>query len=128
MNGAFLANTNSKLNTEMTSTTGTTFYKQPTHDEIALDAFLSWQKEGSPQGTGFDHWIEAERRLRAQRQKQAEAAAAQATKPWPPGARAAKNKSASTAKPILAAAGESATAVKLPRAAAQRSTRRTSGT
>lgn len=44
MNSAFLANTNSKLNTEMTSTTDTAFYKEPNHDEIALSAFLAWKK------------------------------------------------------------------------------------
>ena len=125
---ALSGNINLKLKTEMTSTTETAFYKEPTHDEIALHAFLAWQKDGSPQGTDFQYWIEAERRLRAQRQKQAEAAAAQAAKPWPPGARTVKTKSTTTTtapKPALASAGERATTVKVSRTATPRSARTT---
>ena len=122
---ALSGNTNSKLKTEMTSTTETAFYKEPTHDEIALSAFLAWQKDGSPHGADFNYWIEAERRLRAQREKQAKDAAMQAAKPWPPGARAEKTKPATTsaaaAKPALASARERSTTVKVTRSAAPRS-------
>lgn len=111
----------------MTSTTETAFYKEPTHDEIALSAFLAWQKDGSPHGADFNYWIEAERRLRAQRQKQANDAAAQAAKPWPPGARTVKVRpaaaSAAEPKPVLASARERCTTVKITRSAAPRSTR-----
>jgi hypothetical protein len=112
----------------MTSTTETAFYKEPTHDEIALSAFLAWQKDGSPHGTDFNYWIEAERRIRAQREKQAKAAAAQAAKPWPPGARAPKTKPTTTSaapKPALASTRERVTAVKVTRTATPRSTRPT---
>ena len=122
-----LANTNSKLNTEMSSTTETAFYKEPTHDEIALSAFLAWKKDGSPQGADFYYWIEAERQLRIQREKQASAAATQAAKPWPPSARATKaqptTKSASASKSALAPARERSTTVKVTGRAASRSTR-----
>ena len=72
----------------MTSTNETRFYKEPTHEEIALTAFLAWEKDGRPNGADFRYWLEAEAKLRAQRQKQAETAANLAAKPWPPGARA----------------------------------------
>lgn len=111
----------------MTSTTETAFYKEPTHDEVALSAFLAWQKDGRLHGTDFNYWIEAERLLRAQRQKQADAAAARAAKPWPPGAHAVKTKStrAVAPKPALASTRERATAVKVTRSATPRSTRPT---
>jgi hypothetical protein len=111
----------------MTSTTETAFYKEPTHDEIALSAFLAWKKDGSPHGADFQYWIEAERQLRTQRQKQASAAANQAAKPWPPGAHAVKaqptTRSASASKPALAPARERSTTVKVTGPAAARSTR-----
>jgi hypothetical protein len=121
-------NTNLKLKTEMTSTTETAFYKEPTHDEIALSAFLTWQKDGRPHGTDFDYWIEAERRIRAQREKQANAAAAQAAKPWPPGTRAVKTKPArvDASNPALTSSRERSTTVKVTRSATQRSTRASS--
>jgi hypothetical protein len=71
----------------MKSTSETQFYKEPTHDEIALNAFLAWERDGYPQSSDLNYWLEAEARLRAQRRKQAEAAAAQAAKPWPPQSR-----------------------------------------
>ncbi|HEY0548280.1 MAG TPA: DUF2934 domain-containing protein [Verrucomicrobiae bacterium] len=111
----------------MTSTTETAFYKEPTHDEIALAAFLAWKKDGSPHGADFHYWIEAEGRLRTQRQKQANAAATQAAKPWPPSAPAVKTQptteSASASKPGLAPARERSTTVKVAAPAASRSTR-----
>jgi hypothetical protein len=126
--GAMALNTNSKLKTEMTSTIETAFYKEPTHDEIALSAFLAWQKDGRPHGTDFDHWIEAERRLRAQHQKQADAAAAQAAKPWPPTTRNVKAKpttQTTSSKPSLTSNRERATAVKVTRPATKRTARAT---
>jgi hypothetical protein len=103
-------------------TSETAFYKEPTHDEIALHAFLAWEKDGRPAGTGFDHWIEAERRLCAQRKKQADAAATQATRPWPPGAKT-KSANETASKPALSATRERATAAKVTRPATARATR-----
>ncbi len=75
------------------------FYKEPTHDEIALSAFLAWERDGRPQGTDLHYWIQAEAALRTQREKQAAAAAAQAAKPWPPQSRVARPVRAKEAKP-----------------------------
>lgn len=60
------------------------FFQEPTHDEIALAAFLSWESEGRPPGRDMEYWCKAESQLRASRVKKAEAAAAQAALPWPP--------------------------------------------
>lgn len=114
---------NSKNKTEMTATSEIRFYKEPTHDEIALSAFLAWERDGRPQGADLNYWFDAEARLRTQRQKQAEAAAARASKPWPPQSGTARTKpkakeSASgvaTGKVKLATAVERSTAVKVSR-------------
>lgn len=55
----------------------------PTHDEIALHAFLIWEKEGRQPGRELTYWLQAEAQLRQTRQQQAEAAA-KATRTWPP--------------------------------------------
>lgn len=82
----------------MTSTKENRFFKEPTHDEIALHAFLAWERDGSPQSSDQNYWFDAEARLRAQRLQLAEAAAAKAARPWPPQSRvkAVKSKPAAT--------------------------------
>jgi hypothetical protein len=114
---------NSKLNTEMTATNDNRFYKDPTHDEIALNAFLAWERDGCPQSADSKYWFDAEARLRAQRQKQAQTAAALAARPWPPHSRAARarqDKTEESATPKtapLTTTVERTTAVKMTRAA-----------
>lgn len=34
-------------------------------DEIAIRAYLIWEKEGRPAGRDFDHWLQAEAQLRS---------------------------------------------------------------
>ena len=76
---------------------------QPTHDEIALHAYLIWEKEGCLPGHEQACWLQAEAQLRLTRQQQAELAASQSTRPWPPAApAAAKLATARTAKPAIA--------------------------
>lgn len=55
----------------------------PNHDEIALCAFLIWEKEGRQPNLEQTYWLQAEAQLRQVRQQQAELAA-KATRPWPP--------------------------------------------
>lgn len=55
----------------------------PTHDEIALHAFLIWEKDGRQPGREQTYWLQAEAQLRLTRQQQAEAAAKTA-RTWPP--------------------------------------------
>ncbi len=85
--------------TDMTSTKETRFFKEPTHDEIALHAFLAWERDGRPQSSDLNYWLLAESNLRTQRLQLAEAAAAKAARPWPPASRvkAVKAKLAATA-------------------------------
>lgn len=97
------AGLNLNYETKLNMKTENRFYKEPTHDEIALSAFLAWERDGRPQGTDLHYWIQAEAALRAQREKQAAAAAAQAAKPWPPQARVARPARAKETKPKLAA-------------------------
>ncbi len=82
----------------MTTTKENRLFKEPTHDEIALHAFLAWERDGRPQSSDQNYWFDAEVRLRAQRLQLAEAAAAQAARPWPPQSRvkAVKSKPAAT--------------------------------
>ena len=52
---------------------------EPTHDEIALAAFLAWEKEGRPPGRETACWLNAEAQLRQlHRQKTGATAAAPA--------------------------------------------------
>jgi hypothetical protein len=55
----------------------------PTHDEIALHAFLIWEKEGRQPGREMTYWLQAEAQLRQSRQQQAESAA-KTVRQWPP--------------------------------------------
>ncbi len=72
----------------MTAKNENQFYREPSKEEIALSAFLAWERDGRPNGQDVKYWLEAEARLCEQRRKQAEIAAAQAAKPWPPGSKA----------------------------------------
>ena len=38
---------------------------QPTHGEIAICAYLIWEKEGRPDGCDVAHWLQAEEHLLA---------------------------------------------------------------
>lgn len=58
-------------------------HSAPSHDEIALCAFLLWEKEGRQPGRETTYWLQAEAQLRMTRQQEAEAAA-KAIRPWPP--------------------------------------------
>lgn len=82
----------------MTSTKETRFFKEPTHDEIALSAFLAWERDGRPQSSDLNYWLQAESFLRTQRLKLAEVAAAKAAKPWPPQSRVKAVKAAASVK------------------------------
>lgn len=68
-------------------------YTEPTHDEIALAAFLAWERDGRQPGREMQYWLEAENQIRIARQKKAEAAAAE-TLDWPRPSRAAQVKKA----------------------------------
>ena len=57
---------------------------QPTHDEIALCAFLIWEKEGRQPGHEQTYWLQAEAQLRLTRQQLAERASSQSSRTWPP--------------------------------------------
>ncbi len=57
---------------------------EPTRDEIALCAFLIWEKDGRQPGRETTYWLEAETQLRQARQQQAQLAATKSARPWPP--------------------------------------------
>jgi hypothetical protein len=67
-------------NTEMTTLKTVAPSAEPTHDEIAMCAFLAWEKEGRLPGRETHYWLSAEAELRALRQKKLEAAASRAAK------------------------------------------------
>jgi hypothetical protein len=98
------------------------FYHEPTHDEIALCAYLTWEKQGRAANQEMNCWLEAQAQLRATRQQEAEIAATKAARPWPPSPLvAAKTETrvrtvSKPAKTKLAARGESRFAVKPKRA------------
>lgn len=60
------------------------FGQEPGHDEIALRAFLIWEREGRQPGRETAYWLQAECEIRTAYQKKAEQAAAVAARPWPP--------------------------------------------
>ena len=74
------------------------FSKEPGHDEIALCAFLIWEREGCQPGQEMTYWLQAEREIRATYQKKAAQIAALAAKPWPPAPRVSAAPSAPVAK------------------------------
>lgn len=90
---------------------------QPTHDEIALHAFLIWEKEGRQPGREQTYWLQAEAQLRQTRQQQAEAAA-KAARTWPPQTAAAPR--LATARAITPAAPKAAAPKTTKLAAASR--------
>ncbi|MEQ2005677.1 MAG: DUF2934 domain-containing protein [Limisphaerales bacterium] len=55
-----------------------------THDEIALHAFLIWEKDGRQPGREQTYWLQAEAQLRLTRQQLAERASSQSSRTWPP--------------------------------------------
>ena len=87
----------------------------PTHDEIALHAYLIWEKEGRQPGREQTYWLQAEAQLRQTRQQKAEAAA-KAARTWPP--QTAATPKLSMARAITPAAPKAATpkTTKLPAA------------
>gem|GEM_PF-3319542 len=85
-----------------------------THDEIALHAFLIWEKDGRQPGREQTYWLQAEAQLRLTRQQQAESAA-KAARTWPPQTAAAPK--LSTARAVTPAAPKAA-APKTPKLAA----------
>lgn len=89
----------------------------PTHDEIALHAFLIWEKEGRQPGREQTYWLQAEAQLRQTRQQKAEAAA-KAARTWPPQTAAAPK--LSTARAITPAASKAAAPKPTKLAAASR--------
>ena len=85
-----MADGNSKRKTEMnqanTAANTAAHYVEATHDEIALCAFLIWERDGRQPGNEKTYWLQAEAQLRASRQAHAEEVAAKAARPWPPSA------------------------------------------
>jgi hypothetical protein len=57
---------------------------EPSRDEIALNAFLAWEREGRQPNRETHYWLQAENSLRAERQSHAIAVAGIAAQPWPP--------------------------------------------
>jgi hypothetical protein len=60
------------------------YYQAPSPDEIALCAYLTWEKAGRPADSADRFWREAELQLCAQRHAAAELAEQKANRPWPP--------------------------------------------
>ena len=82
----------------MKTTAASPLFPEPTHDEIALSAFLLWEKEGRQSGREMTYWFQAEAQLRALRQKKVEAAA-ESAKSWSTQSTAARSKAAA---PVVA--------------------------
>ncbi len=81
---------------ETTAPNTASFYQEPTHDEIALAAFLQWEREGRQPGREMEYWCQAEVQMRSARLKKAEAAAAEASLPWPRPSRSVQVRKATT--------------------------------
>ena len=64
----------------MSTLNTTEYFQEPTRDEIAMSAFLAWEKDGRPADRELHYWLAAEGQLRALRLKKAEAAAKAAAK------------------------------------------------
>ena len=47
----------------------TTLNCEPTHEEIAVRAYLIWEKTGKPHGREREFWLQAEAELRSERGK-----------------------------------------------------------
>ena len=112
-----------------------TLPNEPTHDEIALMAFLEWEKDGRQSGRDTFYWNQAENQLRElHRQKAERLSATQAIRPWPPqpvattvkpaSAKAASVKSAPvTKRSVKAKAPTAPRAAPAPAAPAKRETK-----
>lgn len=99
---------------------------EPSHDEIALTAFLHWEKDGRQSGRDMFYWHQAETQLRELYRQRAECAAAavQTVRPWPPqtaaeptkstAAKAAAPKSRRTTKPKSSAPVRASVATSAP--------------
>ena len=101
----------------MTSTNASLYYQEPAQDEIALNAFLAWEKEGRQPGREVHYWLQAEAQLRQARQKKAEAAAALAAQPWPRTTTTRVTKTEAAPAPKLSATKPRATSPKSKRSA-----------
>jgi len=96
---------------------------QPTHDEIALHAFLIWEKDGRQPGREQTYWLQAEAQLRQTRQQQIETAA-KVIRQWPPAPSVAKSAVVTPAK-AKAAKAASSRDVAVKSAPVAKATRRT---
>jgi hypothetical protein len=66
----------------MKQTAITESYQKPAHDEIALAAYLAWEKDGRPVGRDQQYWQQAEAEL-CQQRRAAAASVAKAKRNWP---------------------------------------------
>jgi hypothetical protein len=101
----------------MTSTNASLLYQEPERDEIELNAFLAWEKEGRQHGREMHYWLQAEAQLREARRKKADAAAALAAQPWPRTASTSARKTQAAPAPKLGAAKPRVTSPKTKRSA-----------
>jgi len=76
---------------------------EPSHDEIALHAFLLWEREGRQMGREMTYWLQAEAQLRQASQQQIETAA-KIVRQWPPVSAAPKSPVVTPGKAKLAKA------------------------
>lgn len=70
--------------TEMNKLNTAVIPHEPTRDEIALHAFLIWEKNGRQSGREQTYWLQAEAQLRQARQEFAQLTAVKSARPWPP--------------------------------------------
>ncbi len=81
---------------------------EPTHDEIALCAFLLWEKDGRQSGRETTYWLQAEAQVKLTRQQEAELVAAKSSRPWPPAT--STTAKVATARAVAPATAKPATA------------------
>lgn len=99
--------------TEMNKLNTAVIPHEPTRDEIALHAFLIWEKDGRQSGREQTYWLQAEAQLRITRQQLAEQVAAKSARTWPP-----QTTAAPTAAKVSRARAVSPAAPKAPKLAA----------
>lgn len=97
----------------------------PSHDEIALHAFLLWEKEGRQPGREMTYWLAAEMQFRQTRLQQVEAAS-KATRPWPPPSVSPKPATARAIAPVAPKTPKLATASRPAAAAKSKPARKSS--
>jgi len=110
-----------ELNTDMNALNMTQYFQEPTRDEIAMSAFLAWEKDGRPADRELHYWLAAEGQLRTLRLKKAEAAAKAAAKS---AGKSSLSKAASLATPAKRETSATTVAKAAPRTA-KRSMRQT---